>query len=209
MALRAARRNLSFGASVSTVFYLLGFPGVGKYTVAKEISRLTGAKIVDNHYVLNPIFGLIEQDGVTPLPPKVWDYAWQVHDAVSGVIRELSPRSWSFVFTNAIVDGDPESDQLFAEVAEIARLRESLFVPVRLLAEVEELQRRVVRPERRERMKAASAEEARKIHAQHEVYKPDHPNTLTLDVTNLPPGEVAGKILAHAERLRFGFERRD
>ena len=82
----------------NAVFYLLGFPGVGKYTIAKEIAALTGAKLVDNHYILNPIFGLIQQDGITPLPPRVWDFAWQVHHAVYGTIRELSPKEWSFIF---------------------------------------------------------------------------------------------------------------
>ncbi|WP_157202903.1 hypothetical protein [Calidithermus chliarophilus] len=35
-----------------TLTCLLGFAGVGKYTVAKELHRLTGARIVDNPYIL-------------------------------------------------------------------------------------------------------------------------------------------------------------
>lgn len=34
-----------------TIIYLLGFAGVGKYTVAKELNRLTGARVIDNHYI--------------------------------------------------------------------------------------------------------------------------------------------------------------
>jgi hypothetical protein len=50
----------------NTIFYLIGPPGVGKYTVGRIIATRSGAKLVDNHYWNNVVFGLIEQDGVTP-----------------------------------------------------------------------------------------------------------------------------------------------
>jgi shikimate kinase len=37
------------------VIYLIGIPGVGKYTIAKEISRLTGARVVDNQLINLPV----------------------------------------------------------------------------------------------------------------------------------------------------------
>jgi hypothetical protein len=37
----------------NTILYSLGFARVGKYTIAKELQRLTGAKLVDNHYILS------------------------------------------------------------------------------------------------------------------------------------------------------------
>ena len=187
----------------NTVIYLLGFAGVGKYTIAKELQRLTGAKVIDNHYILNPIFGLIQQDGITPLPAKVWDYCWQVHHAVFGTIRELSPKDWSFIFTNGLIEGDEESQGLYANIASLAAHRGSLFVPVRLQCEVEELTRRIVRPERRERMKEVSVEGARERFATQEVFKPDHPNTLTLDTTQLQPHQSAEAILEHIAGLEL------
>ncbi len=39
--------------------YIVGPPGVGKYTVASVLAARMPAKLVDNHYSLNPIFGLI------------------------------------------------------------------------------------------------------------------------------------------------------
>jgi len=33
----------------NTIIYLLGHEGVGKYTIAKEIVTMTGARLVDNH----------------------------------------------------------------------------------------------------------------------------------------------------------------
>ncbi len=42
--------------------YIVGPPGVGKYTVASTLATRMPARLVDNHYWLNPIFGLIQQD---------------------------------------------------------------------------------------------------------------------------------------------------
>ena len=38
--------------------YLLGFAGTGKLTIARAFARSVGAKVVDNHWINNPIFGL-------------------------------------------------------------------------------------------------------------------------------------------------------
>ena len=52
--------------------YLLGFAGTGKLTIARAFARSVGAEVVDNHWINNPIFGLIDADGVSPLPDAVW-----------------------------------------------------------------------------------------------------------------------------------------
>jgi Holliday junction resolvasome RuvABC ATP-dependent DNA helicase subunit len=51
--------------------YIVGPPGVGKYTVASTLAARMPAKLVDNHYWSNPIFGLIQQDGITPHKPTL------------------------------------------------------------------------------------------------------------------------------------------
>ncbi len=60
------------------IHLLYGFPGVGKLTIANEMVGLLGAsghevRLVDNHVINNQVFRLIEQDGLTPLPPVVWE----------------------------------------------------------------------------------------------------------------------------------------
>jgi predicted kinase len=42
-----------------TVIHLIGVPAVGKYAVAKEIGRMTGAKVVDNQSIDTPVFSVI------------------------------------------------------------------------------------------------------------------------------------------------------
>jgi hypothetical protein len=52
----------------NTIIYLIGFPGTGKYTIAREIAQQEDFRLVDNHLVNNPLFNLIHADGITPLP---------------------------------------------------------------------------------------------------------------------------------------------
>jgi deoxyadenosine/deoxycytidine kinase len=196
----------------NTMIYLIGFAGVGKYTIAKAIAAslepLGVCKIVDNHYVLNPIFNLIAQDGVTPLPTQVWDNAMQVRLAVLATIEHLSPRDWNFVFTNELVedglavDSDGSNLMLYSQILKVAQARGARFVPVRLQCDLEEHLLRVVRPERRERMKDVDPNEARDKHTNHKLFMPDHANTLTLNVTGLTPKTAAQTILDHALECR-------
>ena len=57
----------------NVVVYLVGFASTGKLTIARELAPMLNAKVVDNHWVNNPIFGLLETDGKTKLPDAVWD----------------------------------------------------------------------------------------------------------------------------------------
>jgi predicted kinase len=54
------------------VVYLVGFAGTGKLTIATELALRIDARVVDNQWVNNPIFGLVQTDGVTPLPTAIW-----------------------------------------------------------------------------------------------------------------------------------------
>ncbi|MFN8911956.1 MAG: hypothetical protein ACK5V4_04210, partial [Alphaproteobacteria bacterium] len=56
----------------NTIIYLLGFAGVGKLTIAKELAKITGAKVVDNHLINNPVFHILDNDGIIPLLDAVW-----------------------------------------------------------------------------------------------------------------------------------------
>ncbi len=53
-------------ADMRVFVLLMGFPGVGKLTIANELSTLVSAKVIDNHWFNNPIFRLLDDDGITP-----------------------------------------------------------------------------------------------------------------------------------------------
>ena len=184
----------------NTIIYLFGFAGSGKYTVAKELAKLSGAKLVDNHLINNPIFSVIEQDGMKKLPEIVWEKTWAVRKIVLGTIETVSPPEFSFIFTNQLCNEHPDDHLLFGEIETLSKKRGSLFIPVRILCEVSERTQRIVSKDRKERMKCINPAEAIDSDKQYTVFKTAHPNTLTLDVTTLTPLESAATIIHHIER---------
>lgn len=167
----------------NTIIVLIGFAGTGKYTIGRELCERTGARLIDNHLIANPIFSVVNADGVRPLPSGVWDKVKQIRRTVYQAIREISPPEMSFVFTVEWRTNNPADLKAFSDLAELAVERQSRFVPIRLICGVEELCRRVVDPGRVAMLKEISAELARKKSLEDEVLQVPHPNLRTLDVT--------------------------
>src|SRR3954453_14304190 len=117
----------------------MGFAGTGKYTIGQGLSKFTGAKLVDNHLINNPVFTVVDADGVTPLPAPVWDKVKEIRHVVYNAIREISPPNLSFIFTAELRQSNPGDHVAFAELKNLAQARGSLFVPIRLVCDVEEM----------------------------------------------------------------------
>lgn len=185
-------------AQQPSVCLLVGLPGTGKYSVAIALQRLLEqdgqvARLVDNHYVANPVLALTAQDGVTPLPIAVWEKVALVREAVLDTIEFLSPRAWSFIFTADIADGDDEA-ALLPRLAQVAAARECRLNVVRLTCALPELRRRIVQPERRQRRKSVSVLDVDS--RQDEGVPPLAAwSPVTIDTTDLVPDQVAASIL--------------
>lgn len=182
----------------NTIIYLIGLPGVGKFTIGKEIKERTGARLIDNQLINNPIFSVITTDGFNPLPEIIWGRIGAIRRIILEAIRDISPAHFSFIFTNVLFENSAADADYFADIAELAQQRKAKFIPVRLLCSEDELCRRVVSPERIERFKTIDAENARKSLHSRTILRADHPNALTLDVTTLPATEAANCIIRHA-----------
>ncbi len=88
--------------------------------------------MVHNHLWLNPVFSLIEQDGITPLPDAVWTLTAQIRRAVFETVRTLTPISWNLVFTHAAV-GESEVDREVAdEILGIADSRHARLIVIQM-----------------------------------------------------------------------------
>jgi hypothetical protein len=186
----------------NTLVLLIGFAGTGKYTVGRELCDLTGAKLIDNHLINNSIFTVVSADGITPLPTGVWAKVKEIRQIVYSAIRELAPPHLSFVFTMELIEGKPGELGAFLDLVQLAADRESLFVPIRMTCEADELCRRVTDPGRAKMLKAISAEAARRKCAEEMVLNPTHPNLRTLDVTNRSVKEVVASILHEVDLLK-------
>jgi hypothetical protein len=186
----------------NTFIILIGFAGTGKYTIGRELCERTGARLIDNHLINNPIFKVVNADGVTPLPAAVWEKVKQVRRIVYDAIREISPPGLSLVFTLQLCESDPAAHEAFEELRQLAAERGSLLVPVRLICEVEELCRRVAAPARAGMLKEISPELVRKRSAQHTVLNPQHENVRTIEVTAKSPAQSADAIIREVELIR-------
>jgi hypothetical protein len=198
---------MSSDVFTNTIVALIGFAGTGKYTIGRELCERTGAKLIDNHLIANPIFSVVNVDGITPLPDGVWARLKQIRRTVYDAIRELSPPEMSFVFTVEWRANNPEDYKSFADLAELAALRHSRFVPIRLICGVEELCRRVTDPARAAMLKELSPELARKKSLEDEVLHISHPNQRTLDVTKRTASGNVDAILDEISSIKSVSDR--
>jgi len=183
------------------VVVLIGFAGTGKYTIGRELAALTGAKLIDSHLINNALFTAVNADGVTPLPEQIWEKVRRARHLVYETIRDLSPRELSFIFTIQLIEEDGEDHAAFADLVELAAVRRSLLVPIRLVCDVEELCRRVVGPGRAAMLKQITIAAARQRAETKTVLTPRHPNVRTIDVTQKSARDSAAEVLDHVLSL--------
>lgn len=182
----------------NTIIHLFGFPGAGKYTIAKEICSQADIKLVDNHLINIPLFSLIQQDGILPVNPRIWENVGKVWDAVLDTMIHISPPKYNFVLTNALTNEGKEDKNWALKVNKAATERGGLYIPVRILISEEENKRRITQPDRAKRMKEINPESPAKNAKNRTVLETNLPNELTLNVTKLTAAEAAEIILDHA-----------
>lgn len=185
----------------NTIIHLIAFPGVGKLTIAKEICRQGGCFLLDNHAFNNLIFPFAIKDEKAEISDKTWDYVHRIRGLVLDAVVDLASPDASFVLTNAFTKNDPDTHGWIESAETVAGKRGALFLPVRLLCDPEEHRKRITSQGREEVFKVSSDHALDDWHARDEVYAPNHPNTITLDITHLAPEAAAEKILEQAVAL--------
>ncbi|WP_246718290.1 MULTISPECIES: chloramphenicol phosphotransferase [Rhizobium] len=157
---------------------------------------MVSAKVVDNHWINNPILRLLDEDGTASLPKGIWEFTGRVRQTILDAITAYAP-SANFIFTHAGIEGDERRLRTFQQIAGAAEASDAVLVPVRLLCDEEELARRGSNPERRQRLKSTDVAASRDRSRRAGVFDPFHPNTLVLDVTSASPGKTAIAIREH------------
>ncbi|MCE2992890.1 MAG: hypothetical protein ACK5WS_07430 [Alphaproteobacteria bacterium] len=178
----------------NTIIYLLGFAGVGKLTIAKELAKITGAKVVDNHLINNPVFHILDNDGIIPLLDAVWAKTRAIRSIVIEAIQELSPSHLSFIFTNELFEKESHH-QLFQGISDLANARNAKFLCVRLLCDKDEIARRIESPTRREMLKAINPSMAKEKFDKYKIIEPMAQHVHSLDITKLSANEAALEII--------------
>jgi hypothetical protein len=178
----------------NVIVYLVGAPGVGKYTVGKLIAERLSAKLLDNHFWCNPIFEIVEPDG-TPFPAGVWDKANDVMSAVLETVARFGPAGRNYVFTHAVWDagGHPLDWIIAGQILWVAERRGARLLVVRLVCGEDQLRERISSEERALRFKTTDAGKAHAL-ASLPAFPINHDWIFDLDTSGLSAAETAARI---------------
>lgn len=181
----------------TTIVYLTGKPGVGKYTIAKELAKNNNFIICDNHLVNNLIFSLLQYNGHVKIPSFTWEFIERIWSQVFAFLSRFHEHS--YVLTHNLYESERDR-RLYEQVEYMSDARGSLFVPIRLSITKEEHLKRVIQPERENRLKTVNPEI---IHDSTLLLSIIHPHLLELEVSHLCPEDAAEAIIAHINRLKI------
>ena len=190
-----------FSQKKPVTLYLIGFAGVGKYTIAQEFVKV-GYKLVDNHLINNPIFSLLDLDsanGKSLQGSKIPDNAWDAIGKIRGAVLDFvaCDSESDFVMTNELLH-DPDEHTIYNKVKEIAERRGSLFVPAKLSLDRHEHAKRIKSSGRREKHKSTHLDVAK---LERGLIMVEHPHLLEFDITGKASTEVMREILEHVYSL--------
>ncbi|GAB3588747.1 AAA family ATPase [Calidifontibacter terrae] len=177
------------------LYYLVGPPAVGKLTIGSLLRERTGAALIDNHLINDPVFVPMGVDRTTDI--SVTDaLRKRVHEVVLEA-AQAAPAHVSHIFTNWLPD-EPSNAQLVQTLANLARVRGAQFLPIWLTCDERELLRRVTSADRGARAKLRDPAVLREL-----LKRPGLPapaDALQLDTTDLTPAESADRIVAFADQ---------
>jgi len=173
------------------LLFLYGPPAVGKLTVAREVSALTGWPVFHNHMSVDlareffefgsPGFGKV----VNTLRMTLFEAA--ASEPIEGLI-------FTFVY------GLPHDDPWVSEVIETVERHSGEVLFVRLHCPPEVLLERVALPDRTRYRKMANPEKLAAWLEEHDVFSeiPFVPS-LNIDTSQVVPRDAARQIVAHYE----------
>lgn len=179
----------------SYIAYLIGRPGIGKYTIAQGLSNY-GFIVCDNQLINNPIFALLNYKGFGTIPKQGWDAIGKIRSIVFDFIGQ--EKDHNYVLTNCLYEevGDKEC---YRQVEAMALKRGSIFIPVKLSISKDEHLKRITEPSRKVRLKSVDPQE---VHENKTLIDINHPNLIELEISLLSGLQVAEYIWDYLNKLR-------
>lgn len=172
------------------LIFLFGMPGVGKLTVARELSNLTGFKLFHNHLTVDLVTSLFEfgSESFINLREKIWleTFSEAIKANFAGLIFTFAPE--------ATVPKDfPD------KVRNLLEANGGKVMFVELKCDVEELEKRLIDSSRAKFGKLNSVEFFRELNEKGVFNTPKISTDFSVDTTELSPIEAAQRILNHIE----------
>jgi broad-specificity NMP kinase len=174
----------------SRIVHINGWPGTGKLTVGRLLAKRLGARLIDNHTLLNPAEALFARSN--PLHASL---RGQIRRAVFDHAARADPTE-SFVFTDALSDDEHDS-AMFSSCRDLAAARGADLIAVLLDCAPEENARRLISPGRSEALKLTDTAMLQQLRANYKLLRGLAEHTVEIDTTELSPERTAARILAH------------
>jgi hypothetical protein len=163
---------------LNCIVHINGWPGSGKLTIARQLTKLLNGRLVDNHTLINPADCLFD---------RADPHYWPLRCALRSVVFEYAVKvsfGTPIVCTNALAD-IPSDRAHFDAYRELARKREAQLVPVMLSCELEENIRRLTETGRSHLLKLTNADVLRDVRGNYQLYRPGDLMCIDLDVSEL------------------------
>lgn len=170
------------------LIFLYGLPGVGKLTVARELSQLTGFRIFHNHLAVDLVESVFEFGSLpfVELREKIWLEVFS-----RAVAANLDGLIFTFAFDRTVRESFIENTR---EVIESSG-GEVLFVGLK--CSIEELEQRIEHPSRQRFGKLSSVERFRELKEAGAFVDPGIPTErLVVDTTELSASDAASLIVS-------------
>ena len=170
------------------LIFLFGLPGVGKLTVARELSNLTGFKLFHNHLTVDLVATLFEfgSESFINLREKIWleTFSEAINANFAGLIFTFAPEA-------TVPEDFPD------KVKNLLEENGGNVIFVELKCDIEELEKRLAGSSRAEFGKLNSVEFFRELNSKGVFDTPKIKADFSVETTNLSAIETAKEILNH------------
>jgi broad-specificity NMP kinase len=177
------------------IIHLNGWPGSGKKTIGEALSRLMGARFIHNHLL---------HDVAIVCAGFESQQRWELYEIVRAAAYDAlkrQPAAEIFVMTNALCNDTPREELAWKHVVALAMARNVPLVPVVLELSADENVRRLESPERLGR-KMTDAATLRGWFTTNSIQRPDVPEVIVIDVSDMSAEEAARAILDRVDALK-------
>ncbi len=179
--------------SIAPVIHICGWPGSGKRTIAMELRDQIGARLIDNHLILNPASALFDR-GTAQRSALRERLRAVIYDAALGL-----PKDVPIILTDAVAQTDAESP-LVVPMLDFVAARCAQLIPFVLAIEANENRRRLSDPARIGSGKLTDADVLDDLRSRHSLLH--LPEARVLDVTHLTANAAACALAAEIAASR-------
>ncbi|MFA6113039.1 MAG: AAA family ATPase [Sphingomonas sp.] len=171
---------------------LNGWPGVGKLTIGLELAELLGARLLDNHSLLNIAIALTDYPG-----PAYYEAARALRDIAFRYARALPPGT-PLIVTSVNASGGPSgfAEEHWIAVRDLAQARGVPLLSITLECSPDERARRVVEPGRRVSRKLRDPAVIERMVIGRALFDDGADHRLVVDTTHCDAKTSAGTIAA-------------